>query len=222
MKTEIIKTADGSCTLKNEYFGETYHSVNGAISESLHIFINLGLKNFEESEINILEIGYGTGLNAILSYLENISLNNKIFYHAIEKFPIDREYFHAFIENTAEISSKISKNIANKFCTDWNTETEVSENFHLLKQNIDFYDFIPDKKYDIIYFDAFSPDTQPEMWSFENLQKIINNLNTNGVFVTYCCKGIVKQMLRDLGLNVKRMPGPKGKRHVIQAKKVIT
>lgn len=219
MKTEIIKTDDGSCTLKNEYFGETYHSINGAVAESIHIFINLGLKNFCNTEINILEIGYGTGLNAILTFLENQSLKNKIFYHGIEKFPVKSGDFFSYIEATPQVSTKIDRQTLQNFCETWNTPIYISQDFTLLKQQIDFKDFIPEKKYDIIYFDAFSPETQPEMWEHENMSKIINNISENGYFVTYCCKGIVKQTLRDLGLIVKRMPGPKGKRHVIQARK---
>ena len=221
MNAEIIDTADGSCTLRNEFFGETYHSINGAVSESMHIFINLGLKHFNNSEISILEIGYGTGLNAMLTYTENQALGNTIFYHGIEKFPIDKEKFSSFLSHTPGIYTKIDNNTAMKFYNEWDSEIEISPEFKLLKQKIDFEAFTPTRKYDIIYFDAFSPDTQPEMWTMENLRKIINNLNDNGIFVTYCCKGILKQNLRNLGMNVKRMPGPKGKRHVIRATKDI-
>ncbi|MBR6068025.1 MAG: tRNA (5-methylaminomethyl-2-thiouridine)(34)-methyltransferase MnmD [Bacteroidales bacterium] len=219
MNTEIISTGDGSCTLRNEYFGETYHSINGAVAESMHIFINLGLKSFSKQNISILEIGYGTGLNAMLTYIENQSLGNTIFYHGIEKFPIDKETFLPFVRQTPNIFSKLDDDTAIKFCDNWNSEIEISPIFQLLKQNIDFESFVPNRKYDLIYFDAFSPETQPEMWTLVNLRKIINNLAPDGIFVTYCCKGILKQNLRALDLIVKRMPGPKGKRHVIRATK---
>ena len=219
MNTEIIGTGDGSCTLRNEYFGETYHSINGAVAESMHIFINLGLRSFTNQNISILEIGYGTGLNPILTFIENQSLGNTIFYHGIEKFPINRETFLPFIEHTPSVSAKIDIDTAIKFCEGWDSEIEIDSKFKLLKQKIDFEAFSPTRKYDLIYFDAFSPDTQPEMWTIENLRKIINNLDDNGIFVTYCCKGILKQNLRNLGMIVKRLPGPKGKRHVIRATK---
>lgn len=219
MNTEIISTGDGSCTLRNEYFGETYHSINGAVAESIHIFINLGLRSFCNRSINILEIGYGTGLNAMLTFIENQSLGNKIFYHGIEKFPICKETFLPFIAHTPNIAARFDTDTALKFCENWNLEIEISHTFRLLKQIIDFENFVPDRKYDLIYFDAFSPETQPEMWTKENLQKIIDSLVPDGIFVTYCCKGILKQNLRDLGMTVKRMPGPKGKRHVIRATK---
>lgn len=221
MKTEIIGTNDGSYTLRNEYFGETYHSINGAVSESMHIFINLGLRNFRNSEIKILEIGYGTGLNAMLTYIENMQLGNKINYHSIEKFPISEADFIEYATNTTEIANKIDLDTLRKFGNGWNEETKISNNFSLYKQVVDFNQFAPCDKYNLIYFDAFSPETQPEMWSEENLGKITAKLVPDGIFVTYCSKGIVKQALRNLGLTVKRMPGPAGKRHVIQAIKHI-
>lgn len=219
MKTKLIGTNDGSFTLTNEYFGETYHSINGAVSESVHIFINLGLRNFKNSEINILEIGYGTGLNAMLTYIENIQLGNVIKYHSIEKYPIDEADFMEYATQTVQISDKIKGKTLKDFCTGWNKEIKISDNFKLYKQVVDFNEFIPCNNYNIIYFDAFSPETQPEMWSEENLRKITDRLVPEGFFVTYCSKGIVKQALRNLGLTVRRMPGPAGKRHVLQAQK---
>ena len=155
----------------------------------------------------------------MLTFIENQSLGNTIFYHGIEKFPICKETFLPFIEHTPDIAARFTPDIALKFCENWNMGIEISPTFSLLKQNIDFESFVPDRKYDLIYFDAFSPDTQPEMWRLENLKKIINSLNPDGIFVTYCCKGILKQNLRSLGMIVKRMPGPLGKRHVIRATK---
>ena len=155
----------------------------------------------------------------MLTFIENQSLGNTIFYHGIEKFPICKETFLPFIEHTPDIAARFNPDIALKFCENWNMGIEISPTFSLLKQNIDFESFVPDRKYDLIYFDAFSPDTQPEMWTLENLKKIINSLNPDGIFVTYCCKGILKQNLRSLGMIVKRMPGPLGKRHVIRATK---
>ncbi len=221
MKTEIIGTSDGSYTIKNEYFGETYHSINGALSESIHIFINLGLRNYRDSEISILEIGYGTGLNAMLTYIENMQLGNKIEYHSIEKFPISEADFIEYATNTKQISDKIAPDTLRKFGNGWNEEIQISNNFKLYKQVVDFSQFVPCEKYNLIYFDAFSPETQPEMWSEENLGKIVEQLVPDGIFVTYCSKGIVKQALRNLGLTVRRMPGPAGKRHVLQAIKHI-
>lgn len=219
MKTKLIDTNDGSFTLKSEYYDETYHSINGAVSESMHIFINLGLRNFSNSNINILEIGYGTGLNAMLTYIENMQCGNNIRYHSIEKYPIAETDFMEYAVRTPQIANKISTETLKKFCNEWNLEIEISDKFRLYKQVVDFNEFVPSNTYDLIYFDAFSPETQPEMWTEENLSRIIEKLVPNGIFVTYCSKGIVKQSLRNLGMTVKRMPGPAGKRHVLQALK---
>lgn len=218
METKLIPTSDGSFTVKSQHFDETYHSINGAIAESVHIFINLGLKNFTNTHVNILEIGYGTGLNALLTFKNNQELNNEIFYHGIEKFPIDKDTFYNLNYGNTIC---LDENILPKFCNEWNKEIKISQKFTLFKDESDFTQFIPTIEYNLIYMDAFSPNTQPEMWNIENLRKVTEHLSPNGILVTYCCKGIVKQTLRELGLTVKRMPGPFGKRHVIFAKKII-
>lgn len=211
-----VLSADNSYTLHSSLFDEHYHSKNGAINESQHIFINLGLKKFNNAKINILEIGYGTALNAILSYIENINLNNIIYYHGIELYPLGKKYYYDlnydkfFNLNDYEISC---------FYENYQYNSFVNNNFTLYKEMINFNEFCPKISYDLIYFDAFSPNSQEEMWSETNLAKIVEKLNPNGFFVTYCSKGIVKQRLRDLGLSVVRHNGPNGKRHVISAQK---
>ena len=214
---KFVVTHDSSSTIFSEKYGEHYHSINGAKNESEHIFINLGLKNFENKQINILEIGYGTALNAILTYLENKNLNNNIFYHGIELNVLPKNIY--FDLNFNELFH-LSENEISCFYDKWNEKLFITENFSLLKENIDFNPFIPINNYDLIYFDAFSPETQPEMWNYENLNKIIDKLNVGGLLVTYCIKGIIKESLRNLGLFVKRCKGPVGKRHVISAKKM--
>lgn len=211
-----VLSADNSYTLFSYLFNEHYHSINGALSESLHIFINLGLKKFSNSKINILEIGYGTALNAILTYIENKNLNNNIFYHGIELYPLNKQIY--FDLNFDKIFNLSEKEIS-FFYENYNINKIVDNNFTLLKKNIDFNNFFPEFSYDLIFFDAFSPDTQSEIWSEMNLKKIINKMNPNAIFLTYCSKGIVKQRLRNLGLTVSRHKGPIGKRHVISAKK---
>ncbi|MDD2634173.1 MAG: tRNA (5-methylaminomethyl-2-thiouridine)(34)-methyltransferase MnmD [Bacteroidales bacterium] len=214
MNLETYLTLDGSKTLYSKKFQEHYHSKNGAFTESQHIFIDLGFKFIEKPKINILEIGYGTGLNAIMTYKTNEKNPKKVLYHGIEKFPITNETFKdmGYIEYfnlTAQESIMFSK--------DWDKSLKISQNFKLLKQNVDFLNFIPKINYDLIYFDAFSPDTQAEMWTYEQLQKIINRLSVNGVFVTYCSRGDLKRNLRSLGMDLKRFSGPPGKRHIVRA-----
>ncbi|MDR2009654.1 MAG: tRNA (5-methylaminomethyl-2-thiouridine)(34)-methyltransferase MnmD [Bacteroidales bacterium] len=213
---KIISTRDGFNTVYSGEYNEHYHSINGAAAESEHIYINLGLKKFKNRQVNILEIGYGTGLNAILSYLANEYLDNHIFYHAIDTVRLENEIIR---EIGYGEKLNIKPEIFWRFYEEWNTEIKIDQKFILLKNNINLNDFNPDKEYNIIYFDAFSPETQPEMWEYKNLQRIITRLDKGGIFVTYCSKGIVKQTLRDCGLDVKRVVGPAGKRHVIYAVK---
>ncbi|MEJ5267272.1 MAG: tRNA (5-methylaminomethyl-2-thiouridine)(34)-methyltransferase MnmD [Bacteroidales bacterium] len=212
---DLIQTSDGSYTLFSERFNQHFHSINGAKTESLHIYINLGLKNFKNSKISILEIGYGTGLNAILTYLHNTDLNNLIFYHGIDNNIIPKHSFDKIFSFITNNDDEIEK-----FYLSGTQDVYISDDFLLHKELIDFNKFIPTKNYDIIYFDAFSPEVQPDMWSYANLGKIINSLNQGGIFVTYCVQGKIKQTLRDFGLNVKRYPGPPGKRHVLRATKI--
>ncbi len=213
-KKSLKKTPDGSCTIYSEHFNEFYHNVNGALTESKHIYIDLGLKSIEKDDIKILEIGYGTGLNALCTFFENHNLNKNIYYIGIEKYPLK---LNEFMDMNFNRLFNIGENLLLKFFQGWDIEVAVSDNFRLLKKQIDFLDYTPCTKYDLIYYDAFSPDTQPEMWSLEVLNKIINNLNSGGVFVTYCVRGDLKEKLRSLGLKVKRFPGPPGKRHVLKA-----
>lgn len=214
---KATNTKDGSKTIFSPVFNEHYHSVNGAYTETMHIFVGLGYKSIRHENINILEIGYGTGLNAICTYLENQNSEKKILYHGIEKYPLDMTVLDGL--NYSEIC-KVEEFILEPFFKDWDKRIEIDENFTLFKQSIDIRQFVPCQKYDLIYFDAFSPDVQPEMWSFENLKKILTALSTGGVFVTYCSRGDLKRNLRALGMEVKRFSGPPGKRHVIRATKL--
>lgn len=210
----IVNTKDGSFTLFAEDVQQHYHSVNGALSESMHVFINLGLNNFNNQTINILELGYGTGLNAILSYKQNLVLNNMIFYHAIDVNPISKDVFNKLQYNYLTGISNLSP-----FVDNWNIVVKISKNFQLYKQTENLLFFTPKLKYDLIFFDAFSPDVQPEMWTCDVFSKLYESLNHGGILTTYSSKGLVKNNLKAVGFVVKRMQGPKGKRHVIFAKK---
>lgn len=214
---KVVKTKDNSYTLYSEKYGEHYHSFNGAETESEHIFVNLGLKNIDKKRISILEIGYGTGLNAILTYNESVKSKQEIFYHGIDTFPIIKNVFKEL-----QYSEKynIDENIEEFFYKYWNKKIRINEEFEIFKEQIDFNLFQPVEKYDLIYFDAFSPESHPDMWTYQNLEKIIGVLNPNGVFVTYCSQGILKRNLRELGMFVKRFAGPPGKRHVVRATKI--
>lgn len=216
MNPKIIITADNSPTLYLPELDEHYHSINGALQESLHVFINAGLKQLSKNNINILEVGFGTGLNAVLTFNEILSSNKKVFYHGIEKYPLKDEIINNLSKETL-FNSDVFLNIHN---SKWEQEVEILENFTLFKQKVDLKYFIPLKKYDLIYFDAFSPDKQSELWTENIFFKLYQATKQNGILVTYSSKGIVKQALRKVGYEVKRLKGPSGKRHMVKAIKV--
>jgi tRNA U34 5-methylaminomethyl-2-thiouridine-forming methyltransferase MnmC len=215
----IVFTNDGSQTIYNKYFNEHYHSTKGAFSESLYVFIENGFNFVKKNEINIFEVGFGTGLNAILTLIEAEKTHTKVNYFTIEKFPITKEIvekidFSTFvgIENQT-IFEKIHK-------TEWNMDIKITNNFSLHKINEDIVNFKPFFNIDLTYFDCFSFDTQPELWTTEIFEKIFSLTTKNGILVTYAAKGIIKENLRKTGFQVKRLKGALGKHHMLKATKV--
>ncbi len=213
MENKTIITSDKSMTLFSGKFSETYHNEHGAFTESMHVYIGLGLKDFANKKLNILEIGYGTGLNAILTFTENKKLKNEIHYHGIDLYPISSAEFNEL----NYIKYYNNEKLTALFIENWDKAVYLDNNFCLYKQKINFTAFNPDQYYDLIYFDAFSPKTQPEMWEYENLKKLTEKLEPGGIFVTYCSQGAFKRNIRNLGLNLIRCKGPSGKRHVVKA-----
>ena len=219
---EIEKTADGSYTLFVPELDEHYHSVKGALTESEHIFINMGLKHSSAPTPRILEIGFGTGLNAFLTSLEAEKDNRSIFYTTIEKYPLDMETIKLldYPELIAPEESKLFYSIHN---AGWNSPQTISGNFTIEKIEGDFTEYRFRNGYDIIYFDAFAPEKQPEMWSqtlFNNLYEVLND---DGILTTYCAKGAVRRMLQEAGFIVERLPGPPGgKREILSGTKKAT
>ncbi len=215
MKTEKIITADNSPTLYVPELDEHYHSVNGAVQESFHIFINAGFKQINKSAINILEVGFGTGLNAFLTLTENETVKKNVYYETVEIFPLDIEIINRLEYKgfNNDLFIKIHK-------TEWEKEINLNKSFILKKIKTDLINYVPVKKFDLIYFDAFAPEKQPELWTemiFKNLYSATNN---EGILVTYSAKGTVKQALRKVGYKVQRLKGPTGKRHMIKAIKL--
>ncbi|NLA24999.1 MAG: tRNA (5-methylaminomethyl-2-thiouridine)(34)-methyltransferase MnmD [Bacteroidales bacterium] len=209
-----ITTQDGSKTLLNLKLDECFHSTYGAETEANIVFIKHGLNLFKNSNINILEVGYGTGLNAKLSFKENQKLNNKIFYVGLDILKLSK--------NHTEINDNLLDDFwsGKKFSevsNEWETQHKLSDNFILIKKNISIQKFESELKFDLVYFDAFSPDKQPEMWSEEIFNKIFSLLKPNGILVTYSSKGTVKRGLRSAGFEVIRLKGPPNKKHVLRA-----
>jgi tRNA U34 5-methylaminomethyl-2-thiouridine-forming methyltransferase MnmC len=211
-------SGDGSTTFYRPDIDEHYHSIHGAIQESEHIFIKAGLMAVDKTNLNILEVGFGTGLNAFLTLLRKQSGN--IYYHTIEKYPIDNEmvkkinyptYFTN--ENAAQLFHQIDE-------ASWGVETCITNDFWLTKLNMDLLDFSAEDIYDLVYFDAFAPEKQPELWSNQVFEMLYKSMRHGGILTTYCAKGSVKRSMMAAGFKVKRLPGPPVKRHIIRAVKL--
>jgi len=240
---EIIMSADGSSTLKLKDFDECFHSVNGALAESIHIFIEAGLKLYisteELNEISIFEMGLGTGLNALLTALYAFEHPEmKIHYRSVEMFPLTKNEYsrlnhvEAIAQNCqinlvksyivavtstklTEILTLLSSSIHE---SSWGKPHQLLTNFTFTKEKGDLMELTFDKlQGNIVYYDAFSPNTQPELWSEEIFTRLYNWLVPGGILVTYSSKGIVKQALRASGFDVKRVAGPSGKKHILRA-----
>ena len=219
---KLKSTADGSSTIYNELLDEHYHSIHGARQESLHVFIKMGLSYFLQSnplknEYSILELGFGTGLNCILSLLHNFSSEKKIYYNTIEPYILNLDTIKNLNFNLSENDLFFFEKI---HLLNWEKEHEVHHNFFLSKFNTDFNSFKTNDSYDIIYFDAFAPRKQPHLWTFEVFEKIFNMTKRNGILVTYCAKGQVRRDLESVGFNVERLVGPPGKREMLRAIKL--
>lgn len=213
---EIITTSDGSHTIRNTQLNETYHSIRGAVQESTHVFINHGLQYFHrhsgQSSVSVLEVGFGTGLNAFLTFQYAMQNGLSVTYTSIEPFPLEKEVW-----SRLNYSRSDEVNFSRLHDAAWEVAAPLSSYFTILKRRTSLQELVVEDQYDVIYFDAFSPSVQPELWSFESLRKCVGRLRKGGIFVTYCAKGQVKRDLRDLGGRVETLPGPPGKREMIRA-----
>ncbi|MDR0420032.1 MAG: tRNA (5-methylaminomethyl-2-thiouridine)(34)-methyltransferase MnmD [Prevotellaceae bacterium] len=214
----IVETLDGSHTLKFADINEHYHSINGAVQESLHVFIKNGFHYINKTKLNILEAGFGTGLNAMLTFREAEKCDKIVDYTTLELYPVNENIFLKL--NYAEILNINSDIYFIPLHTcEWNNNIELSKNFHFKKININLSKYTDNKLFDIIYFDAFSPDKQAELWTETVFKKMFSMLNTGGILVTYSAKGEVKRNLRSAGFTVTRLQGAAGKHHMIRAVK---
>ena len=215
----IIFTSDGSPTIWDPLFKESFHSRFGAIQESEWIFIGAGLNYLLRSgreEVKILEIGMGSGLNVLLTIKALKSLNVSLLYDAVELFPLDEELYSSLDFDLVSLSG-IFKLIHESRWGEWVT-LEKDRKLRKLNADASRYEF-PNNTYNLIYYDAFSPESQPEMWSPEMFKKIAESMEPGAIFVTYSSKGEVRRRLQESGLKVERLPGPEGKRHIIRAVK---
>ncbi len=217
MKREIKISGDGSSTIYVEKLDEHYHSIFGARTESEHIFINAGLNYFQNKNIkqlNILEIGLGTGLNAYLS-VQNLLSPLKINYYALEKYPLEKNEWEKL--NLTSPEDKYPGVFQKIHESGWEEWIELIEGFNLFKIKADLKNFIPPTGLHLVYFDAFAPDVQPELWSSDIFSKFYDAMQTGSILVTYSVKGLVKQNLRASGFSIEKLKGPQGKRHMLRA-----
>ena len=218
MTGKIILTEDGSHSLRHKELDETYHSIHGAIQESGHIFIDAGLKKHAKDTLHILEIGFGTGLNAFMTMLESESTRQKIQYTAIELYPLSTE--SACLLNYPDILAPDKKDAFYQLHTaPWHNRIQLTPQFELFKIQEDFSVMTLTGHFDLVYFDAFSPEKQPEMWTEERFSMIYNCCNPGAILTTYCAKGIVRRALQSAGFTVERIPGPRGKREILRGRK---
>lgn len=219
MNSELLITSDGSHTLFVPTIDESYHSTHGAIQESRHIFIEAGLKQCAKLEIRVLEIGFGTGLNAFLTLLEAEKSNRRIHFTTLELYPVAIEKALQ-LNYPEELASENRLDFEKMHTSAWNEEIQITPYFSLKKIKTDFTSHPFENKFDVVFFDAFSPEKQPEMWTLQQFEKIYESCNSGAILTTYCAKGIVRRAMQSAGFSVERLPGPKGKREILRGRKV--
>lgn len=220
VKRQIIKTSDGSTTIHIEEWDECYHSKHGAIQEAKHVFIKNGLKLFENKAVNILEIGFGTGLNAFITFLEAYESSQKIDYVGVEAYPLEAAEIEAMNYIGELNATKLTDIFEIMHQAKWNTKVSLTSNFSLTKRKQFFNEIEDQETFDLIYFDAFGYRVQPELWSIEIFSKMYNSLKPNGILVTYAARGVVKRNMLSVGFTVEKLPGPPGKREMFRAQKL--
>jgi tRNA U34 5-methylaminomethyl-2-thiouridine-forming methyltransferase MnmC len=221
MERKLILTKDGSHSIHIPELGVNYHSIYGAVQESLHVFIDAGLKPLliAGEELRVFEMGFGTGLNALLTLLHAEKEKKKIYYHAVEAFPLDKKFIEE-INYCRLLDRPDLQDVFEKLHSSaWEEDKAITSYFVLHKINIDFNYYSADGQFHIIYYDAFDPNAQPALWTKPIFQKLFMMLIPGGSLLTYCSKGSVRRMMQEAGFVVEKLPGPAHKREIIKAKK---
>lgn len=208
-RPEIELTEDGSATLRSPLHGDFYHSRRGAVGESRHVFVEAGFTACHSNPVRILEAGFGTGLNAWLTLLEALRRGRAVEYTAVELYPVPADI-------AAELGYTDDKRFMAMHHAVWGCEVRITEGFRLTKLNSDLTNPEISGIFDLVYYDAFAPETQPEMWRPEIFAKIHSIMSPGGVFVTYSAKGDVRRALQSAGFAVEKLPGALGKRHMLR------
>lgn len=223
MKRSIRYTTDGSKTLFVEDWEEGYHSHHGALQEAQHVFIDNGLMQLKKKSITILELGFGTGLNALVSIQSFLKSDvETIHYYGVEKFPVSEEEIveldYGSLFETDDLKSAHHK----MHQSQWGQSEAILDGFYLTKIKEDFFNLskIQMPSIDLVYFDCFGARVQPELWEKPLLEIVAEKMGSGGIFTTYSSKGSVRRALVELGFKVEKLPGPKGKREMINAIKL--
>lgn len=222
MNTEIKLTADGSHTLYVPELHEHYHSTFGALGESVHVFIESGFHRAIQSfdEIDLLEVGFGTGLNALLTWMEAERIPRKVNYVAIEPYPLGEDIWSTLNYPDLFCTFSYQEIFRRIHLADWGKYEQISPFFAIQKIKAGIEDYDPETgKFNLVYFDAFGPEVQPEMWDGATFGKINKSMKKGGILVTYSVKGSVRRALGNSGFSVEKLPGPEGKREITRAVK---
>jgi len=230
---KLITTSDGSHSVFSEKFGSAYHSTHGAIQESQHVFVKSGLQFFLQSSpllgrglrgeaLRIFEMGFGTGLNAFLTFLEMQDKNKNIEYTAAEAFPLSEELYASLNYAAFIHEEKHQPDFLAMHKCEWNSFCNISPNFALKKLNTQLESMITDCKFHLVFFDAFDPVAQPELWTEDIFRKLFNAMEEGGILVTYSSKGQVRRNMTAAGFEAERIPGPLGKREILRAIKPLS
>ncbi len=220
----LITTSDGSHTLYVPELGEHYHSVHGAVQESMHIFIQHGLQALPAGEgpLYIFEMGLGTGLNLLLTALK--PLDRPVHYVSVEAYPVNAEEAASLNYGTLFTDHPEAAGLMKTIhALPWNEAAELRPGFTMLKIHAKLaeVDWTKLPQFHLVYFDAFAPDAQPVLWAEEVFQTLYNQMHPGGILVTYCAKGSVRRALKDAGFTIEKLPGPPGKREMTRARKSI-
>jgi tRNA U34 5-methylaminomethyl-2-thiouridine-forming methyltransferase MnmC len=216
--TKIVTTRDGSHTIYVTELAEHYHSVHGAITESKHIFIEAGFKQCRKKNLNILEMGFGTGLNALLTLAETYKSDRSVYYTGIEKYPLPKTITDSL--NFESLTGKAVKGMLKLIHeAAWNKEVEIRNGFILKKIECDMKQINQQDEFDLVYFDAFAPEKQPELWTKALFSRVYKSMRHNSILTTYSSKVTIRHNMENAGFLVEKIPGPPGKREMTRARK---
>ena len=217
MKSKLVITNDGSHSIFNPEVNETYHSKHGAIVEAEYIFIRHGFSALNKKKLTILEIGFGTGLNALLTLQKATQKKVTVNYHTMELYPVNKDKYKKL--NFTDLIGMEKDDLLDLHQSEWEKECQITDYFKLTKSKTSLENYTSKTKFDIIYFDAFSPEKQPELWTDIIFKKMHEYLKEDGFLVTYCAKGVVKRTMKAVGFEIIVLDGPPGKRQMTRANK---